>query len=336
MLSRTLSTHILGWTTLTLGVLCTVIVTYAFTLYDTNGTTLSGYVFRSETIKTIPWKIITAPEIMTGANIPADTNVILELPVNIPPIQRKTLLSIMGDEIRYWGYCLPENYNKSAAVKTSRLPGKVFLSEAERKVRQLKFEQDEKRRLTLRPGVSEDALNGIITPPVGVIHHQFETFEAGSTCYIMTEKVLPVGTDPDDDSLNNQQEREYRTDAYNPDTDGDGLVDGCEVKLGTSPTKRDTDGDGLIDSLEDTNGNCRYEPGKETDPLEWDTDRDGLPDGLMKMGNARNTVIKGEDKDLNGTVDEGESDPRMWSTAGDGISDGEMYYQCILDGETDC
>ncbi|MDD4628031.1 MAG: hypothetical protein PHE68_01395 [Candidatus Peribacteraceae bacterium] len=336
MLSRTFSAHILGWTTLTLGVFCAVIVTYAFTGYDAGDTTLPGYVLRSGAPKQVPWRIITAPEIMTGATIPADTNVIFELPKDSPPILRKTLLSIMGEEIRYWGYCLPENYDKTDAMKVSKLPGKMFLSEAERKARQLKYEQEERKRLSLRPGLSEDALNGLKKAPQGTIYHQFETFDPGSTCYIMTEKPLPIGTDPDDDGLNNQQEKDHRTDSYAPDTDGDGLIDGCEVQLRSSPVKRDTDGDGLIDSIEDANSDCHYFAETETDPLAWDTDRDGLPDGLMKMGNARNTVIKGEDKNLNGTVDEGESDPRMWSTSMDGISDGQKYYQCILEGGTDC
>jgi len=336
MLSRTLSTHILGWTTLTLGALCAVIVTYAFTQYDASGTTLPGYVLNMGTTKPAPWKIFTAAEIETGATIPADTNVILELPTNISPIARNTLFGRSGTDVRYWGYCLPENYDKASAVKTNRLPGKVFLSEAERKARQLKFEQEERKRLAFRPGMSEEVLNNTKKAPKGAIYHQFETFDPGSTCYIMTEKQLPLGTDPDDDDLNNQQEHDHGTDPYAPDTEADGVLDGCEVRLGTSPLKRDTDGDGLIDSLEDGNRNCRYDAGTETNPLEWDSDRDGLPDGLMKMGNARNTVIKGEDKNLNGTVDEKETDPRMWSTAGDGISDGQKYYQCILDGGTDC
>jgi hypothetical protein len=44
----------------------------------------------------------------------------------------------------------------------------------------------------------------------------------------------PTG-DPDGDSLTNQEEAQYGTDANNPDSDGDGYKDGAEVEKGFNP-----------------------------------------------------------------------------------------------------
>jgi hypothetical protein len=44
----------------------------------------------------------------------------------------------------------------------------------------------------------------------------------------------------------------------------------------------------------------------------------------------------GEDKNLNGIVDSGETNPLQWSTAGDGISDLQQYYNCLLNQGRNC
>ena len=82
--------------------------------------------------------------------------------------------------------------------------------------------------------------------------------------------------DSDSDGLSDEDEKNIKTDPYNPDTDGDGLSDYEEVYLtNTDPTiadnkNLDTDGDGLSD----------YEEVKEfsTDSCAVDTDGDGLSD----------------------------------------------------------
>jgi len=79
--------------------------------------------------------------------------------------------------------------------------------------------------------------------------------------------------DEDQDGLTNSDERELRTDIFNPDTDRDGLPDKWEVDNDTNPRVNDTnddpDGDGL------TNGE-EYSYG--TDPLSADSDGDGYTD----------------------------------------------------------
>jgi len=332
-----ISTHrFLGWTTLALGLTCAIIVTAAFTRTSDTDLALPGYILRTTARTQTAWKVIDAAAVESGTLIPANTNVVIELPTIMRPILRRVLFGISGDTVRYWGYCMSESYNRNDALQMNRLPGKIFLSEAERKVRENLYQQQIKSRLTLQRGVSEADLNGTSTAPKGAIRHEFEEFQPGDVCYVMTEKNISIGMDRDDDGANEKIEQEYGTDPLSPDTDEDGISDGREIFfLHTSPIIRDSDGDGLIDGIEDANHNGHRDAG-ETDPLQWDTDRDGLPDGIMKMGNARNTVIKGEDKNLNGMVDEGEYDPRKWSTAGNGVSDSSMYYQCILTGGTDC
>lgn len=274
--------------------------------------------------------------IMSGATIPADTNVIIEIPETTGPIARRVLFGTRDPDIRYWGYCLPENYDQAKAIQSDELPGKVFLSEGERKARDNAYKQKLSDHFSVPENLTEEDLNQLRKQPAGKIEHQLEIFEPGSICYVMSQVSLALGIDRDDDEANEQVEHEHGTNPLVADTDGDGILDGREILyLKTSPLRRDTDGDGLIDGIEDVNQNGRIEA-TETNPLQWDTDRDGLPDGLMKMGNGRNTRLLGEDKNLSGTVDEGESDPRKWSTFSNGISDGERYYQCILEGRNDC
>ncbi|MFH1444245.1 MAG: hypothetical protein ABIG34_02545 [Candidatus Peregrinibacteria bacterium] len=334
--SASLSRRFLGWSTLSLGGLCLLIVGYAFFGYSGNSSPLAGRLLPSEYRKETRWRVITANMVESGATIPTDTNVIFTIPGDAPRILRRILLGSYDREIRYWGYCLPENYDHTQALASDRLPGRVFLSEGERKVRDDEYKRDLARKFSIPDNLTEEDLNELQERPAGRIEHEIETFEPGSICYIMSQVPLAIGLDPDDDEANDQVEKEYGTDPTLFDSDGDGISDGREIFfLHSSPIRRDSDGDGLIDGLEDINHNGHLE-NSDTDPIKWDTDRDGLPDGLMKVGVGRNTQILGEDKNLNGVVDEGETDPRKWSSYGDNISDYERYMQCIMTGGSDC
>lgn len=338
MLSNPSLPHrLLGWTTLSLGAACLTILGYAFLGYDGSSSALEGRLLPAAYRKEVSWRVFSAAMIESGATIPTDTHVIFHLPEDIEPIARRVLFGSFDKDARYWGYCLPEDYDPALAVKGQKLPGKVFLSEGERKAREDLFKQKLNDRFSISENLTEEDLNELRKQPQGRIEHEFELFEPGSTCYIMSQVPLAVGIDRDDDEMNDQTEHENGTQVDEPDTDADGLNDGCEhFRLHTSPLKRDSDGDGLIDSIEDANNNCRYEAATETNPDQWDTDRDGLPDGLMKLGTGRRTRILGEDDNLNGIIDNGESDPRKWSTLGNNISDGERYDQCVMTGGTGC
>jgi hypothetical protein len=338
MPTDSIRTRVFGWTTLVLGALCAVIVISAFIATGSRQPNLTGRLLPDAMQGDIRWKVITPEMLINGTALPGNTNVILALPPETQlmpnPITRKVLFGTNDPDVRYWGYCLPDDYDRERALKTNSLPGKIFLSEGERKAREEEFEKELHSSFSIDKNLTEEDLNELRTPPKGRIYHQIETFEPYALCYVMSERDLPVGIDRDNDMLNEQLEKVSHTDNLNPDTDGDGLSDGCELTLlKTSPLQRDTDGDGLIDSFEDTNGDCIYKAGAETDPHQWDTDRDGLPDGYMKMFGAGNTRFMGEDKNLNGVVDAGETDPRKWSTAGDNISDGDLYWKCIFNNE---
>lgn len=335
-LSASLSRKFLAFSTLSLGGLSLLIVGYAFFGFNGNTAPLEGRLVPAAYRKEVQWRVIDANMVESGATIPPDTNVIFTLPGDAPSILRRILLGSYASDIRYWGYCLPENYDQTKAVASDRLPGRVFLSEGERKARADEYQQQLSERFSIPENLTDEDLNQLRKRPAGRIEHEIETFEPGSICYIMSQVPLAIGLDPDDDEANDQVEKEYGTDPKVADTDGDGISDGREIFfLHSSPLRRDSDGDGLIDGMEDANHNGRIDS-TETDPVKWDTDRDGLPDGLMKIGTGRNTQVLGEDKNLNGTVDEGESDPRMWSTFKNDISDGERYYQCLMTGGSDC
>lgn len=329
--------RVLGGTTITLGVLSLAIVSYAFSGHFVTSAPMEGRLVSTAQRKDPPWKIITPEMVMTGTTIPSDTNVIFELPTDMRPILRDVLLGSTDSDVRYWGYCLPDDYQKEQAVGSDRLPGKVFLSNGEQAARDEAYQQSLREHFTISKNLTEEDLNQMRTRPKGLVENEFLTFDPGSICYIMTSRPLALGTDDDDDGANCEVERVNHTDPHIPDTDGDGLHDGCEIfGVKSSPTLRDTDGDGLIDGMEDADHNCHYTAGDETNPLSWDTDHDGIPDGLMKMGDARKTRLMGEDKNLNGVVDPGESDPRKWSTVGNEISDGERYWQCVFTQGTNC
>ena len=138
------------------------------------------------------------------------------------------------------------------------------------------------------------------------------------------------------------------TDPLDPDSDGDCIEDGAEV-LATPPSDPldpddpaeledldgdgignacdpDIDGDGLLNEVEDESG---------TDPYDADSDGDGLCDGFVAspLLDAEGEVVceDGEDIDLDGEVDDGETDPQNPDSDGDCIDDGTE----VLDDETD-
>ncbi len=67
--------------------------------------------------------------------------------------------------------------------------------------------------------------------------------------------------DSDGDGFLDEDEVNFGTDPYNPDTDGDGLSDGYEVWVfGSDPRKEDTDWDGSFDGDEDYIGGDPWDP----------------------------------------------------------------------------
>lgn len=299
----------------------------------------------------VPWRTFDAPEVHSGSTIPADTNVVIHLPIEIKRITRKVLFGPYGKRIRYWGYCFPADQSTEATMKHAGLPGTVFLSEAERAER-----EETRQRLfpnfnIYEPPTSEQ-LKRKATKPKGNIRHQQEIFYGGTSCYVMTAEPLPIGSDEDGDGLNSYLERSNHTDPRNHDTDGDGVIDGDEVfLLASDPTRRDTDNDGLIDGIEDANRNGRREF-NETDPLKKDSDGDGLCDGYCRIivggrlctefTTTKNCVPgvsvqwRGEDKNLNGKLDGNETDPLSTDTDGDGVLDEQEFFDCLIKKKTDC
>lgn len=277
--------------------------------------------------KKIPWVFIEPEQIEEGVTVPPDSHVIIHLPESFRQIAREVLLGHDGKTIRYWGYCLPQNYEPTVVEKRRGLPGKLFLSEAERAARaereRAKRQPFSVFRLPTKKDVQE---NRNITS----IRHELEMFTSSLLCYLMTESPLALGLDEDSDSLNIKLEQELGTDSKSPDTDFDGIWDGIEYFTDTSPLFRDSDTDGLIDGIEDRNWNGRIDPG-ESDPRTKDSDRDHLCDGLcrVKIGRSQQTII-GEDLNLNGLVEQGETDPLKKDTNGDGVEDYTAYLRCQM------
>ncbi len=281
------------------------------------------------------WKVLTEEQVASGATIPGNMNVVFHVPYDIDEIDREVLLGHKGDTTRYWGYCFPANYDASITDRRSGLPGLLFLSEKERKVR-LEAEKARQAPFSLVNLPSKEQIDRLSERHIGIIHHQLDVFEGGMLCYAMSEQSLAIGIDPDNDGLNNALETEIGTAIDNPDTDSDGITDGVEFLHRTNPLVRDSDSDGLIDGIEDANWNGKVDVG-ETDPRTWDSDRDGLCDGMCRIRLSNNQqVFAGEDKNLNGVVDQGESDPRKWSTPDNGISDQIPYMKCLLAGKGNC
>lgn len=327
---------------------CGLSFTYAWLLLATYAPDALGASRMAAVVVQVPnnqpqsWKVIQVDAVASGATIPADKNVIFHIPYEVKTITRSVLFGPHNDDIRYWGYCFPDDYDPQNPPQSFGFPGKMFLSLAER---QYRHQHVQTSYSILRPPTSDFS-----EPLSGVIRHQIEVFHGGMTCYIMTSVPLPIGTDQDNDGLNIQVEKQLKTDPRNPDTDGDGIPDGIEVATGTDPLRRDTDGDGIIDGIEDANQNGHLDPG-ETDPRSRDTDGDGLCDGYCRTYETRRLCRdyegrdcinlpfgqwRGEDKNLNGVVDQNETDPRKWSTFDDGVSDEQRYYNCLLQAKSDC
>ncbi len=127
------------------------------------------------------------------------------------------------------------------------------------------------------------------------------------------------------------------------DSDGDGLLDGVELGLlmggGVNGRNGTPDGGPGGDGTDVTSPNFRPDGDPNapaTDPWDADTDNDGLPDGFIDGYNPNSTgmpaeggmadgaasVYEGEDIDLDGALDPGETDPIFRDTDGDGVKDG--------------
>ncbi len=308
----------LGFLTAATGGLLALIVAIGFALPQR---TLDARVMRDDS-SSLPWLRISPQQILSGATLPSSSNVMFQLPATgFTEITREALLGGKGEDIRYWGYCLPENYDPKLTSRTAGLPGKLFLSEKERK-----FQQEKLKQLTPTPSIYAPNVN-FDQPTSPLLRHQIEIFKPMMICYIMTETPLAIGLDPDDDLLNSKLERDVGTDANNPDTDGDGLLDGVEYLRETDPLQRDSDQDGLIDGLEDKDQDGRMDAG-ETDPRNRDTDRDGLCDGLCEVALPTGEYLyMGEDVDLSGTKDAGEADPLLAATQA-GLNDFDAFLLC--------
>lgn len=303
----------------------------------------------------VPWRIIAANEVADGVSVPVNTNVVFTMPKVISPsggITRKALFGEVTDGTRYWGYCLPPD-KAALAVKKDTLPGKMFLSDAERAARLKEWRSKLPKYSAFNPPTTAaDAAKQTLAPPKGLIRDEKQVFYADEICYVTVGGKTPlnIGIDLDGDTLNSALERAYRTDPENADSDADGIMDGVEVLRGhTNPLTWDTDGDGIPDGTEDADRDGRRDEG-ETDPLNRDTDGDGLCDGECAFGSypricgtgSGATCVdglaswsSGEDRNRNGTVDDGETDPRKAYT--DGVThDMERYLDCRFEGRTDC
>lgn len=311
------------WSTVTLGALCLVMVAAAFVH---PGDALYARVIRNEQ-KQMPWRVFEMDEVDKGVSVLQDTNIVFHLPLSMTETPREVLLGHRGKEVRYWGYCFPQNYDPKVVEKRQGLPGLLFLSEKEREIRE-----------AINPSLKEPAFSPFNLPTkreVEVpqqfyeIRHQIESFTAGMMCYLMTEATLTLGPDADGDGLNAQLEREIGTNHETPDSDGDGIWDGIEYLGKTNPLLRDTDSDGLIDGIEDKNWNGKINKG-ESDPKVWDSDRDGLCDGYcrVRLGNGKQ-VFLGEDLNLNGKLDTNETSPVKLDTDGDTLIDYQERLNCL-------
>ncbi|OGJ54568.1 hypothetical protein A2880_00990 [Candidatus Peribacteria bacterium RIFCSPHIGHO2_01_FULL_49_38] len=296
----------------------------------------------------IPWHFITQEDITNGTTVLADTHVAFHLPDTFDVIDGDILFGRQGDKVRYWGYCLPQNYDPQTALRRSGLPGLLFLSKAEQEVRR-QLELPPEKRFSIRyPPLTKAELEPE-KRKASSIRHQFNDFKPSQLCYVMTAAALLMGLDTDGDGLNTKFEQMIGTHPEVADTDGDGLDDGVEYfygsrplahhlsgeRAGLNPLLQDSDLDGIIDGIEDANRNGGFDQG-ETDPRKKDTDRDGLCDGLCMTKIGRMTILLGEDKNLNGQVDEGETDPRKADSNGDDIPDFQAYFNCQAGMEEYC
>ncbi|TSC99911.1 MAG: lipoprotein [Candidatus Peregrinibacteria bacterium Greene1014_49] len=319
----------LQWLTVSLGVLTLAVVSTAVE----QGTSVEGRLLPPHMRGAIPWKTISADQMGKGTTAPADTNVIIQIPDDAKQMTLDVLTGYRGKDIRFWGYCFPENYDRDSALTKKRFPGTVFLSKRERELRLEQQMNLRQQHFTVENNLTEEDLNQERVYR-GSIRHQQEVFRGGTSCFLMTERPLPIGTDNDKDRANTAIERDVGSDPQNADTDADGVQDGAETFfLATNPVLRDSDGDGLIDGIEDKNFNGRRDL-DETDATKWDTDADGLCDGLCKV--EKGQKLRGEDKNINGVLDEGEFNPLLIDSDGDDILDLQEVFVCELGGGTDC
>ncbi|MCF7845005.1 MAG: hypothetical protein K9M03_04225 [Kiritimatiellales bacterium] len=324
---------VMQWLTVSLGILCIGFIAYG--VIHTQDTSLEARLLPAHMRGTIPWQTIFADEVERGVSLPPNVNVILHIPSG-EDIPRRTLFGHSGENIRYWGYCFPDNYAEALSLSRRGFPGRIFLSEAERDARREKEIAIRRGKFSFlnKESLTDENLNETAETR-GRIRHQLEIFKAESSCYVMTEAPLPVGTDEDGDGVNIQVERAAGSDPEIADTDGDGLSDGIEVfSLHSNPIIRDSDGDGILDGLEDKNRNGKVDSG-ETDPLNIDSDRDGLCDGLCRVG-SNGKIVRGEDINLNAEIDEGETDPNSEDSNGNGILDEQEYFNCMLGSTANC
>ncbi len=292
-----------------------------------------GFLVRQKTQDV--WVVIEEQEVMSGATVPPDVNVVFHVPLSVSKINREVLLGLKGEDVRYWGYCYPENSSPETVSRRVGLKGLLFLSEKERAVRAAQAKATAPKYSLANLPTKDDVIRAAARPAT-VIRHQIDFFKGGQLCYMMSDEPLAIGLDDDGDRLNNRLERDIGTDELIEDSDSDGILDGVEYRYDTDPTLRDSDLDGIIDGIEDVNWNGIIEI-DETDPRATDTDRDGLCDGQCrkKLSNGQLLYI-GEDRNLNGTVDSGETDPRVEDTDGDGTHDFQEYLACLTLGKRGC
>lgn len=342
----------------------------------------SARVLKPKATTEIPWVFLTKEQLTAGAIVPANTNVVFTLPAAVAPsvyIHRETLLGGRGKTVRYWGYCFPKELLSKVQTNRQGLPGDLFLSEAERAARDAVVLKTKKKFSALNPPKNEADLRGYIQE----VRHQREFFKPNETCYITTGTQLSIGIDPDGDLLNTRDEQRFGTDLESVDTDGDGIMDGVEALRGkTSPLKIDTDGDRIPDGTEDADKDGRMDTG-ETNALDPDTDGDFLCDGYCELGVQAYNICPadpddgecvtiepqwesysldpddedfedlqmsydspkgGEDKNLNGVVDAGETDPRKaytykvsnpseFAVQGDAKNDFQRFLECVLEAQ---
>ncbi len=145
---------------------------------------------------------------------------------------------------------------------------------------------------------------------------------------------------------------------YTTNESGNNEIHYIPLHVGGVKTSYDSDGDGLYDSVEKgwTNySNSSYDDSDAATTTDWqdyDTDDDGLPDGWIDgwsydshgywgINYSRIDGIKqpweGEDLNLNGAVNTGETDPNSYDSDNDGLPDGwEVWYGLNgLDGNGD-
>jgi hypothetical protein len=143
-------------------------------------------------------------------------------------------------------------------------------------------------------------------------------------------------TDSDNDGIPDGQEIPFAPYSWDLDVDRDGIPNMLDL---------DSDNDGIPDSIE-----YKTPKNPDGDPfpnwLDWDSDNDGMPDGWVKdsiygyigtfpdyynqlitIGNGDNVrdPFEGEDLNLNGVQDPGETDMTMSDTDSDGLTDGYNY-----------